>query len=132
MHTPLVSPTTIATFVAALLVTLIGIPAATRVARALGKKDPSIVVIDEVAGQLVTLIACPLFTPDVISAYLGVPTWKPALAALILFRAFDILKPPPIRMLDRRWKNGWGVMADDLLAAGYTLLVLALWRHYRS
>jgi phosphatidylglycerophosphatase A len=40
---------------------------------------------------------------------------------------FDITKPPPIRALEARWKNGFGVMADDLLAAAYTLLIFALW-----
>ncbi|HET7097918.1 MAG TPA: phosphatidylglycerophosphatase A, partial [Casimicrobiaceae bacterium] len=42
---------------------------------------------------------------------------------------FDIAKPPPIRQLDRRFKNGFGVMIDDLAAAGYTLLAVALWRN---
>ena len=46
--------------------------------------------------------------------------------AFVVFRFFDIVKPPPIRELDRRLKNGFGVMADDLLAAGYTLVVLAV------
>ena len=43
-----------------------------------------------------------------------------------LFRAFDVVKPPPIRQLEMRFKGGFGVMFDDILAAGYTLLVLAL------
>jgi phosphatidylglycerophosphatase A len=47
-------------------------------------------------------------------------------AAFVLFRFFDIVKPPPIRALDARFKNGAGVMADDLVAAFYTLLVLAI------
>ncbi len=63
------------------LVVAIGIPAATRVARASGVKDPQFVVIDEVAGQLIALIAVPL-------------AWKTFLAGFILFRAFDIVKPP--------------------------------------
>jgi phosphatidylglycerophosphatase A len=46
--------------------------------------------------------------------------------AFVLFRFFDIVKPPPIRALDARFKNGAGVMADDLMAAFYTLLVLAI------
>jgi phosphatidylglycerophosphatase A len=46
--------------------------------------------------------------------------------AFILFRLFDIFKPPPIRQIDRAWKNAVGVMADDLVAALYTLLVIAL------
>jgi len=48
------------------------------------------------------------------------------LAAFVLFRFFDIVKPPPIRQLDQRIKNGFGVMLDDLVAAFYTLLVIAL------
>ncbi len=47
-------------------------------------------------------------------------------AGFVLFRAFDIAKPPPIRWFERRYHGGFGVMFDDLLAAGYTLLVLAL------
>ena len=77
-----------ATIVAAAIVTLLGIPAATLVARDAGGKDPQFVVIDEVAGQLVALIAIPL-------------AWKTFLAGLILFRVFDILKPFPIRRLER-------------------------------
>jgi phosphatidylglycerophosphatase A len=46
--------------------------------------------------------------------------------AFVLFRVFDIVKPPPIRQVDRALKNAVGVMADDFLAAGYTLLVLAI------
>ncbi|MBM3354147.1 MAG: phosphatidylglycerophosphatase A, partial [Betaproteobacteria bacterium] len=46
--------------------------------------------------------------------------------AFLLFRAFDVVKPPPIRNFERRFKGGFGVMFDDLLAAGYTLLVLAM------
>jgi phosphatidylglycerophosphatase A len=44
------------------------------------------------------------------------------------FRLFDIVKPPPIRQVDAALKNGFGVMLDDLLAAGYTLVVFALWQ----
>ena len=47
-------------------------------------------------------------------------------AGFVVFRAFDIVKPPPIRWLERRYHGGFGVMVDDLLAAGYTLLVLAI------
>jgi len=54
------------------------------------------------------------------------PWWQAA--AFFLFRAFDVVKPPPIRQLEQRMKGGFGVMFDDLLAAGYTLLVLALAR----
>src|SRR5208283_98695 len=71
---------TAATILAAAVVTLLGIRAATRIVRATGIKDPQFVVIDEVAGQLVSLIGVPL-------------GWKTFLAGLILFRVFDILKP---------------------------------------
>ena len=48
------------------------------------------------------------------------------LLAVILFRVFDITKPPPVRWADRSFKGGFGVMFDDLVAAGYTLLALAI------
>ena len=54
------------------------------------------------------------------------PSWQAA--GFVLFRAFDIGKPPPIRWLERRYVGGFGVMIDDLLAAGYALLILALVR----
>lgn len=50
----------------------------------------------------------------------------PELAGVVLFRVFDILKPPPVSVLDRRFKNGFGVMIDDIFAAVYTLLVMAV------
>jgi phosphatidylglycerophosphatase A len=50
------------------------------------------------------------------------------LAAFVVFRFFDMVKPPPIRYFDRRFKSGAGVMFDDVLAAGYTLLLFAFWR----
>jgi phosphatidylglycerophosphatase A len=100
----------------ALLVTLTGIPAATRVARASGLKDPQFVVIDEVAGQLVTLIAVPL-------------AWKTFLAGFILFRGFDIVKPPPVRQLERL-PEGTGIVLDDVAAGLYGLVVMHLLLHF--
>jgi len=97
--------------------TAIGIPAATLEARGCGEKDPSHVVIDEVAGQLVTLVACPIL-------------WKPLLAGFILFRAFDIVKPPPIRRLEKL-PEGTGIVVDDLGAGVYGLIVLQLLLHFR-
>jgi phosphatidylglycerophosphatase A len=97
------------------LVTAIGIPAATLEARGCGKKDPQHVVIDEVAGQMVTLIACPLL-------------WKPLLVGFILFRAFDIVKPPPIRSLEKL-PEGTGVVVDDLGAGAYGWVVLQALLH---
>ena len=51
-----------------------------------------------------------------------------AVAGFFLFRLFDIVKPPPAGLIDREWHHGIGVMADDLVAAGYTLLAIALWQ----
>lgn len=58
--------------------------------------------------------------------WLSPASWEGQIAGFVLFRFFDILKPPPIRAFDRRWHNGFGVMWDDLLAAAYSLLVMAL------
>jgi phosphatidylglycerophosphatase A len=95
-----------------LLVIAIGIPAATAVARAAGRKDPQWVVIDETAGQLIALIGVPL-------------AWKTFLAGLILFRAFDILKPPPVRQLERL-PEGTGIVMDDVAAGLYALGIMHL------
>ena len=100
----------------AVLVTLIGIPAATRVARGSAMKDPQFVVIDEVAGQLVALIAVPL-------------AWKSFLAGFILFRVFDILKPPPVRQLEAI-PEGTGIVLDDIAAGLYALLVVHLFLRF--
>ena len=96
----------------ALLVTLIGIPAATRVARASASKDPQFVVIDEGAGQLISLIAVPL-------------AWKTFLAGFILFRAFDIIKPPPVRQLEKL-PEGTGIVLDDVAAGIFALVLMHL------
>lgn len=98
------------TAAAAILATLIGIPAATIVARESGREDPGHVVIDEVAGQLIALV--------------GVATdWPHAILSLLLFRLFDILKPPPVRQLERL-PAGTGIMLDDV-AAGLLALACA-------
>jgi phosphatidylglycerophosphatase A len=101
--------------VLAVIITLVGIPAATRAARAAAKKDPGFVVIDEVAGQLISLIAVPL-------------QWKTFLAGFILFRVFDILKPPPVRQLERL-PDGTGIVLDDVAAGIYALAVMQLLLH---
>lgn len=95
----------------------IGVPAATRVARELGRKDPGCVVIDEVAGQLITLIAVPV-------------SWKTLLLGFILFRAFDTIKPPPVRQLERL-PEGTGIVVDDIGAGIYALIVMRVLLHYR-
>ncbi len=113
------SPTSLlyATAAGALITTLLGIYVADVIARELGKKDPSEVVIDEVAGQLIALIAVPV-------------DWKYALASLILFRAFDIVKPPPVRNLEAL-PGGVGIMLDDVAAGFYALAIVhgLMWLH---
>lgn len=99
----------------AALASAIGIPAATREARRCGIHDPSHVVIDEMAGQMVTLIAAPL-------------RWQTLLVGFILFRCFDIAKPPPVRQLERL-PEGTGIVVDDLGAGVYGLIVLQLLIH---
>ena len=81
--------------------------------RALGVADHGGMVWDETVAFLLVLV----FTPAGLA-------WQ--IAAFALFRFFDIVKPPPIRHFDSTLKNGFGVMFDDVLAAGYTLLALAL------
>lgn len=96
---------------------LIGIPAATRVARSSGLKDPQIVVIDEVAGQLIALIAVPL-------------AWKSFFIGFILFRVFDIVKPPPVRQLESL-PEGAGIVLDDVAAGLYALGAVHLLLRFR-
>jgi phosphatidylglycerophosphatase A len=105
-----------ATLGAAIVVTAIGIPAATLIARAYAQKDPQFVVIDEVAGQLVALVAVPL-------------AWKTFLAGFILFRIFDMWKPFPIRRLERL-PEGTGIVVDDLGAGVYAFVVMHLLLHF--
>lgn len=100
----------------AAIATGVGIPAATAVARSSGLKDPQQVVIDEVAGQWIALLFAPV-------------SWKTMLAGFILFRLFDILKPPPVRQLERL-PEGTGIVVDDLAAGVYSLLVMQLLLHF--
>jgi phosphatidylglycerophosphatase A len=80
--------------------------------RALGVADYGGIVWDEIVAMWLVLF----FTP---------PGWYWSLLAFVLFRFFDIVKPPPIRYFDSNWHGGLGVMFDDLLAAGYALLCMA-------
>jgi phosphatidylglycerophosphatase A len=94
---------------------LLGMWACGRAGRALGAPDHGSMVWDETVAFLLVLG----LTPD--------SSWWHAFAFL-LFRLFDILKPPPIRHFDRTLKGGFGVMFDDIVAAFYTLIVLAAWK----
>ena len=99
---------------AILVAFLIGIWACGRAGRALGITDHGGFVWDEVVAIWLVLALIP-------------EGFAHQLAGFVLFRFFDILKPQPIRYFDARWKSGFGVMFDDLLAAGYTLLVFAIY-----
>jgi phosphatidylglycerophosphatase A len=94
---------------------LVGIWAAGRAEREFGRKDDGRITIDEIAGMLVSLVALPVRL-DV------------AVVAFFLFRLFDIVKPPPVRRLERL-RGGLGVVTDDLVAGLYANLVgQILWR----
>ena len=93
----------------------LGVWACERTGRALGVSDHSGMNWDEIVATIVILV----FTP---------PAWGWQLLAFFAFRFFDVVKPPPVRYYDRTVKGGFGVMLDDMLAAGYTLLVLAIAR----
>jgi phosphatidylglycerophosphatase A len=85
-------------------------------AKKLRTEDPSAIVWDEIiAFWLVLLMITPI---DFLGKF-----W-----AFVAFRFFDTVKPPPIRYCERRFKGGFGIMLDDLVAAFFTLLVIALWR----
>jgi phosphatidylglycerophosphatase A len=112
------SPTTLlfALLAAIAVVLVLGIPAATIAARESGRPDPGFIVIDEVAGQWIALLFCPA-------------DWGHAIVALVLFRLFDILKPPPARQLERL-PAGWGIVFDDVAAGLYALGVASLMRAF--
>lgn len=93
----------------------VGVWAVARVGRDLGVPDHGAIVWDEIVAFWLVLLLVP-------QAFVS------QLVAFLLFRAFDILKPPPIRQVDRLWKTPVGVMADDLLAGAYTVLVIAFWQ----
>jgi phosphatidylglycerophosphatase A len=97
---------------AVILVTLAGVWASGRAEKISGISDPSFVVIDEVAGQLITLFLLPF-------------SWKILIAGFFLFRLFDIIKPYPGRRLEQL-HGGWGIMLDDVLAGVYANILLQL------
>ncbi len=97
--------------IATMAVFFVGWWASGAMSRATGIKDAGSIVIDEVAGQWLTLTAAPL---DPLAYGLG----------FLLFRLFDITKPWPVRWADRRLPGGFGIMADDILAGLYAAIAL--------
>jgi phosphatidylglycerophosphatase A len=102
----------VATLIAAAVALAIGIPAANIVARESGVGDPQMVVIDEAVGQWITLLLVPA-------------DWGHAILALLFFRLFDIVKPPPARQFDRM-HGGFGIMMDDVAAGVYAFICMQL------
>lgn len=94
---------------------LLGVQAAAVVEKEAGLKDPGIVVVDEIVGVWVTMLAVP---------------WTPAYIAggFFLFRLFDVVKPFPARTAESRLPGGWGIVCDDVIAGIYANLVLQLVR----
>lgn len=94
--------------------TLAGVWAASRAETLLHRKDPGAVVVDEVAGQLITLLVVPFNA-----------NWQTVMAGFLLFRVFDIWKPYPVRQLESL-PSGLGIMADDVLAGVYAAATLSI------
>jgi phosphatidylglycerophosphatase A len=90
-----------------------GALASSKYAKTINKKDPGTVVIDEVLGQLIPLLLLP-------------PEWVLIIAAFILFRFFDILKPLFIKKIES-FPWGWGIMLDDVLAGIYTGIIINIY-----
>jgi len=103
----------VAVGVGSALLFAVGVWAATEAEVFFGRVDPSQVVIDEVVGQMLTLLLLPH------------ATWRWLLAGFLLFRGFDILKPFPARRAERI-PRGWGIMVDDVVAGLYALVSLVL------
>ncbi len=89
---------------------------------ATGKNDPGEVVADELAGQAVTFLAVPLLSPEILSIR---QIWFITAGGFLLFRLFDIAKPWPICKLEKL-PEGWGVLADDLMAGVFAAIVLLI------
>jgi phosphatidylglycerophosphatase A len=94
----------------AAITAVVGVLASTKVARFTGKKDPQIVVIDEVSGQFLAYLLA-----------LTSLNWKYLLLGFILFRGFDVWKPFPARQVESL-PGGWGIMADDWIAGIYAAM----------
>jgi len=102
-----------AAIIAALLIIGLAIWIANVAARTLKRKDPGCIVIDEIAGMVVTLIGLPFNLTTAVTGF-------------ILFRILDILKPFPIRILDKQVSGGLGIVADDVVAGIFANLLLRI------
>ena len=96
-----------------LLIFILGVYTSSRHAQELDREDPQCIVIDEVAGQFLVLFRLP-------------SSWPLLIAAFLLFRLFDILKPFPIKRVET-FPSGWGIMLDDILAGLYAGIIINLY-----
>lgn len=98
-----------------LIIALIGLATwiAGEAEKMLGEKDPGCIVIDEIVGMAVTMVAIPFTLPTVVAGFL-------------LFRFFDVLKPPPISTIDKKVHGGVGIVLDDVIAGVFANLVLRM------
>ncbi len=101
----------------------LGILLCSESARRLATHDHPGIVWDEIVGFLITMT--PLL-PDLLGGQVGAPLWFWVLAGFIAFRVFDIVKPPPIRQIDKNVHGGLGIMLDDAIAALFAAIVLVL------
>ena len=120
----------------------IGVWSSTKAAEYAGIKDPQFVVIDEVAGQHLTLVLplIPIALPNLhshmdlstfaIFSALSLVNWKYLLLGFLFFRIFDIWKPFPVRRLENL-PGGWGIMADDWMAGVYAAILLRMALHFK-
>lgn len=106
---------------------LVGIWACRRTAEDLGVPDHGAIVWDEILATWLVLVMLPHPSePWGVLTSQGLAGWPLELLAVVLFRVFDIFKPPPIGWMDRQLSGGWGIMADDLMAAFYTLISISV------
>ncbi len=107
----ILNPSNLSVIILFLTTFILGVISSERIEKKEGKSDPNFVVIDEVTGYLAALIFIPI---EPINLFL----------ALILFRFFDIVKPPPIRQIEGKLKGGIGIMIDDIIAGVFANLLI--------
>ncbi len=103
----------ISIFIMLIITFILGIISSDKMEKQTNKKDPSYVVIDEFAGYLTSVFLIPLNIQNLLLAFL-------------FFRFFDILKPPPIKQIEKKVKGGLGIMIDDIIAGAMSNLLLRI------